>query len=63
MDLETNTIDGIMIPYCVSIFDGKVSKSFYLTDYKDSDQMLKASITYLMKRKYHQHKVFLHNFS
>jgi hypothetical protein len=63
MDLETRLIDGIMIPYCVSIFDGKVVKSFYLSDYKNSDKMLTVAITYLMKRKYHKYKVFLHNFS
>jgi hypothetical protein len=32
MDLETRTINGTMVPYCVSIYDGLVSKSFYLSD-------------------------------
>jgi hypothetical protein len=30
MDLETRTIDGIMSPYCISIYDGTKSSSFYL---------------------------------
>lgn len=31
MDLETRLIDGVMTPYCVSIYDGSKSTSFYLT--------------------------------
>jgi hypothetical protein len=29
MDLETRVINDIMIPYAISIYDGKNSKSFY----------------------------------
>jgi len=63
MDLETKNINGVLVPYCVSIFDGKVPKSFYITDYKSSSEMLKASIQYVLKRKYNKHRVYLHNFS
>jgi hypothetical protein len=63
MDLETRNINGIMSPYCVSIYDGKNVVSFYLSDYKDSNDMLKNSIIYLMKRKYNGYRVYLHNFS
>jgi hypothetical protein len=63
MDLETRTINKIMSSYCVSIYDGKEFKSFYLTDYSSEKDMLRSSIQYLMKRKYHNHKVYLHNFS
>ena len=61
MDLEIKCIGDTMTPYCVSIFDGSSPISFYLTEYENADQMLKASIVYLMKRKYHPHKVYLHN--
>jgi len=67
MDLETRTLDGTMIPYYVSIFDGTYPVSFYLTDYTAAEcpevELLKTSILYLMKRKFHQHKIYLHNFS
>jgi hypothetical protein len=33
MDLETRTIDGLMLSYCVSIYEGKTFKSFYLSDH------------------------------
>lgn len=63
MDLETRNIDGTLTPYCVSIYDGKELKSFYLSDFDNSELMLKESILYLMKRKYTGHRVYLHNFS
>jgi hypothetical protein len=63
MDLETRVVNGIMTAYCVSLYDGKNFKSFYLTEYKDDKSMLKESILYLMKRKYHGYKIYLHNFS
>lgn len=66
MDLETRIINNIMSSYCVSIYDGKIFKSFYLSDYSGENaekEMLRASIRFLMKRKYHNYRVFLHNFS
>ena len=64
MDLETRIINnGELEPYCVGIYDGVNLASFYLSDYKNSDEMLETSIIYLMKRKYDQYKIYLHNFS
>ncbi|KAG1717180.1 DNA polymerase type B, organellar and viral-domain-containing protein [Suillus lakei] len=63
MDLETFTNNGIVIPYCVSIFDGQQSQSFYLLDFDNSDHMLIESVKFLMKRKYSGYKIYLHNFS
>jgi hypothetical protein len=63
MDLETRIINDKMTSYCVSIYDGEVFKSFFVTDYTDDKEMLRESLKYLMKRKYHNYKVYLHNFS
>ena len=63
MDLETRTRNGIMEAYAVCIYDGRESKSFYLSDYKNSEDMLLSSLRSLCIRKYNQHKVYLHNFS
>ena len=63
MDLETRIINGNTSPYCVSIYDGSQATSFYLLDYKTSDEMLISSIKILMKPKYHNYKIYLHNFS
>jgi len=67
MDLETKNIRkenrDVMLPVCVSIYDGEVIKSFYISDFSSKDEMLNSSISYLMKRKYSGYKVYLHNFS
>ena len=63
MDLETKNINGNLIPYCVSIFDGKKAYSFYIDEFISSDEMLKASIQFILKRKYNKNRVYLHNFS
>jgi hypothetical protein len=46
MDLETRTIDGILTPYCISIYDGRKAISFYLSDFESPDLMLKSSLNY-----------------
>ena len=63
MDLETRVINEKMYAYCVSIYDGKKYKSFYLTDFSSDKEMLSNAIIFLMKRKYNNYKVYLHNFS
>lgn len=63
MDLETKEVDGKLVPYAVSTYDGKNSKFFYRSDYKDSYDLLRNSLISLMLRKYHGHVVYLHNFS
>jgi hypothetical protein len=63
MDLETKNIKGNLIPYCVSIFDGKKAYSFYIDEFSSSDEMLKASIKFILKRKYNKYRVYLHIFS
>ena len=63
LDLETRTIDGIMTPYALSIYDGKEKISFYLSDYSSSENMLVAAINTLLRKKYNQYKIYIHNFS
>lgn len=61
--IETRTIDNIFIPYCISYFDGNKATSFYLSDYKNSDDMLISCIISLLKRKYNGYKIYVHNLS
>jgi hypothetical protein len=63
MDLETRKIKNKLVPYTICIFDGKEKKSYYLSDFNNSEEMLKESIKYLIKRKYKGYKVYFHNFS
>jgi len=63
MDLETRNINGTLSVYLVSIYDGQNLTSFYLSDYKDSAELLTNAILSIMKRKYDGYRVYLHNFS
>lgn len=63
MDLETRAIQGKMEVYHISIFDGNKINTFYLSDYKNSEDLLKNSLLSIMTRKYNGYKVYLHNFS
>jgi len=50
MDLETKDINGVLEPYCISIFDGKFSYSFYITEYGGSSyHLMKAALSFLLK--------------
>jgi hypothetical protein len=60
MDLETRNING----ECISIYDGKIFKSFYLSDYNNNcEEMMIKSIRFLMRKKYDIYKIYFHNFS
>ena len=63
MDIETRKIDNNMEPVCISFFDGKFIKSFYLTEYSNSNEMLSDALKAIMTPKYHGFKVYIHNFS
>ena len=58
MDIATRTIENVITTYCICIFDGQISFSFYLSDYKDSDSMLEAAVRSIMKRKYENYKTY-----
>ena len=63
IDLETRTIDNIITPYCVSLYDGKKAWSYYLTDFNDVDSMLMTAIKSLLRDKYNNYSVYAHNLS
>jgi DNA polymerase type B, organellar and viral len=65
LDLETRKLSNNeleVISNC--IYDGKHYKTFYLTDY-DMDQylLLEASIDYMLKPKYNNYYIYIHNLS
>lgn len=63
MDVETILKNDIMTPYSISIFDGNTAWSYYLSNYVDSDSMIKDAIASLLTRKYKNHKIYIHNLS
>src|SRR6266567_579180 len=47
LDIETYIKDSILIPFCISIYDGKRTYSFFLSDFKD----LKSTFPFLFVNK------------
>lgn len=64
LDIETRTIDGKMVPICMSFYDGIINESFLFKDHlnwqTDMENALKKSI---MKRAYKDTIIYVHNFS
>jgi hypothetical protein len=61
LDIETYVKDGILIPYCISIFDGVDKKNFFLMEYKNLEDMIISALKSIMIRKYHRYNVYVHN--
>nr|YP_009487322.1 hypothetical protein [Russula virescens]AWB36224.1 hypothetical protein [Russula virescens] len=60
LDIETYG-DEELTPYLISFYDGKISKSFYLSDYSSIDSMMEACFKSLFVRKYNKFSVYIHN--
>jgi hypothetical protein len=63
MDIETQVIDNVMIPYCICFYDGNNKISFYLNEYNSHEEMLKKALLFIMRRKYNGYKIYVHNLS
>jgi hypothetical protein len=63
LDLETMTINGNLIPFAGSVYDGDKSYSVYLSDFKSHEDMLVNLIKYLLKPKYSGYNIYVHNLS
>jgi hypothetical protein len=61
LDIETFIKDNILVPFCISIFDGKMKTHFYLTDYNNLDEMILDSLNSILIRKYNGYNVYMHN--
>ena len=67
-DLETREAKvgdkSILEPYLACFISNKgEERSFYLADYNSSEDMIKASLTALLRRKYDGFTVYVHNLS
>ena len=64
MDLETQTVDNKLIPYCVGVYtDSKKKHTFYLSDFDSPDSMIKAAINKIFIKRYKNYHVYIHNLS
>ena len=63
MDFETRNINGILVPLCLSVYDGKKAVTYY---FRDADKWKEDLKGYLLKyfiRKYNYSKIYFHNFA
>lgn len=63
LDIETFIKNNNHVAYAISFFDGINTSSYYLTDYKDSEDMIVKCISEIMIRKYDNFKIYIHNLS
>jgi DNA polymerase type B, organellar and viral len=61
LDIETFIKDNILTPFCISIYDGKNINNFYLTDFKNVDELILTALKSIMIRKYNGYNVYMHN--
>jgi hypothetical protein len=61
MDIETYIKNGVHIPYCINFYDGIIKSSYFITDFKNYEDMIINCIKDIMVRKYDNHKVYIHN--
>jgi hypothetical protein len=61
LDVETYIKNSILIVYCISIFDGKNKTTFFLNDYKNSEDLIMTALKSIMLRKYNRSNVYIHN--
>lgn len=61
LDLETFNLNSKLTPYCASIFNGIFHESFYLTDFKNPNAMLKSCLRSIFVKGNHGATVYCHN--
>lgn len=61
LDIETYIKDNVLIPYCISIYDGKRSYSYFLSDYKNSEDLILTALKSILIRKYNGYNIYIHN--
>jgi hypothetical protein len=61
LDIETYIKDNVLVPFCISIYDGHKTKSFFITDYINVEEMILDALNSILIRKYNGYKVYVHN--
>ena len=61
--LETRLINNVHTPYAISIFDSFQFYSFYLSDFKNVNEMLRKALETIFVKKYNHHHIYVHNFA
>lgn len=61
LDIETYIKDNVLIPFCISFFDGKKTYSFFITDFRSTEDLILSALKSILTRKYNGYNVYMHN--
>ena len=61
LDIETYIKDNILVPYAISIYDGKNANSFFILDYRNPEDMIISALKSIMIKKYNRYNIYIHN--
>lgn len=61
LDIETYVKDSILTVYCISIYDGKKVNNYFLSDFKNPEDMILTAISSILIRKYNGYNIYIHN--
>jgi DNA polymerase type B, organellar and viral len=61
LDIETYIKINALIPYCISIYDGKRSYSYFISDFKNSEDLILTALKSILVRKYNGFNIYIHN--
>jgi hypothetical protein len=61
LEIETKVSNNKLEAICISIFYGKIIKSFFVSYFIYNKEMLEEAIKYLIKPKYNNYKIYAHN--
>jgi len=61
LDIETYIKDSVLTVFCISIFDGENKNSFFLSDFKNSEELIISALKSIMIRKYNGYNIYIHN--
>lgn len=63
LDIETRVVNNIIVPICISFYDGLNSNSFYLLDFNNEEEMIQTCLLTLINKKYDGYVIYVHNLS
>jgi len=62
-DMETYVDGAIFVPYACGFYDGKITHTYYLPDFENSETMILKCLQDMLSPKYHKYTVYCHNFA
>jgi DNA polymerase family B len=61
LDIETFIKNNVLIPFCISIYDGNRAYSYFISDFNNSEELIISALKSIMIRKYNDYNIYIHN--